>query len=50
MVEFPSTFDFGAFYFTTTLPGALALLGIAVYGFFVALAGKPVFGKVLLDD
>ena len=50
MVEFPLTLDLGAFHATSALPGALALLGLAVYGFFTALAGKPVFGRVMLDD
>jgi hypothetical protein len=49
-VEVPLTLDFSAWYGTRALPVVLAVLGLAVYGFFTSLAGKPVFGRLLADD
>jgi hypothetical protein len=43
LVGFPLTFDLGAWYATIGLVGVLCALGLAAYGFWIALAGQPLF-------
>jgi serine/threonine-protein kinase len=49
-LEFPLTTDASAWYAGTSLFVLLVLAALAVYGFRIALAGKPVFSGARLDD
>ena len=44
------TLDLSAWYAPRGLPVVLVFAALVVYGFRTALAGKPAFGKALLDD
>ena len=46
----PVTLDFSAWYAGRSLLALLLFAGIAVYGFHTALAGRPLFGRALLED
>jgi hypothetical protein len=48
--EVPLTLDLTAWYASRGWPVVLAIAGLAVYGFHVSLAGKPPFGRSLLED
>jgi hypothetical protein len=48
--EVPVTLDLGAWYASRAWPVLLAIVGLAAYGFHVSLAGKPLFGRSLLED
>ena len=48
--EVPMTLDATAWYAARAWPLVLAIAGLAVYGFHVSLAGKPLFGRTLLED
>lgn len=48
--EFPLTSDFSAWYAGTVLVPLLILAGLAVYGFRTALAGRPAFGALKLEE
>jgi hypothetical protein len=50
LLEVPLTLDLTAWHATRGFPAVLALLGLALYGFRTALAGRPAFGRMLLDD
>jgi hypothetical protein len=50
MLEFPLTTDFSAWYAGTSLFLLLVLAALAVYGFRIALAGRPMFSGMPLDD
>jgi len=50
ILESPFTLDPTLWYATRVLPVALVLVGLAAYGFRTSLAGKPAFGRVLLED
>lgn len=43
------TLDMGAWYSNSTLVALLSLATALVYGFHVALGGKPMLGKLFLD-
>jgi len=45
----PLTLDFSAWYAGRSLLALLLFAGLAVYGFHTALAGRPLFGRVLED-
>jgi serine/threonine-protein kinase len=47
---FPLTPDLSAWYAGTVLVPLLILAGLAVYGFRTALAGRPVFGALKLEE
>jgi len=49
LVEAPLTLDLSAWYLSRSLPPLLAILALAVYGFHVAIAGKPAFGRLIED-
>ena len=49
-LEFPLTTDFSAWYAGTSLLVLLVLAAIAVYGFRIALAGRPMFSGMRLED
>jgi uncharacterized integral membrane protein len=49
-IEVPLTLDLGAWFAAHGFPVIGALLALAVYGFYVSLGGKPVFGGALLED
>ena len=42
--KFPLTFHPSHWYFSQSLLGLLVCIGLAVYGFYTSLGGKPVFG------
>jgi hypothetical protein len=48
--EVPITLDAMAWYTSRAWPLVLAIAALAVYGFHVSLAGKPIFGRTLLED
>jgi Protein kinase domain/zinc-ribbon domain len=50
MLQFPLTTDSSAWYAGTSLLVLLVLAAIAVYGFRIALAGRPMFSGAVLDD
>jgi serine/threonine-protein kinase len=50
MLDFPLTTDSSAWYAGTSLFVLLVLAALAVYGFRIALAGRPVFSGAVLDD
>ena len=50
LIEAPLTLDLSAWYVSHALPGALAVAGLAVYGFVTSLAGKSLLGQSLLED
>jgi hypothetical protein len=49
-LDFPLTTDSSAWYAGTSLFLLLVLAALAVYGFRIALAGKPAFSGARLDD
>ena len=49
-LEFPLTVDSSAWYAGTSLFLLLVLAAIAVYGFRIALAGRPMFSGMRLED
>jgi serine/threonine-protein kinase len=49
-LQFPLTTDSSAWYAGTSLLVLLVLAAIAVYGFRIALAGRPMFAGAVLDD
>jgi len=49
-LEFPLTTDSSAWYAGTSLFLLLVLAALAVYGFRIALAGRPMFSGMRLDD
>jgi hypothetical protein len=50
LAEVPLTLDVSAWYALQGLPVVAVLLGLTVYGFYTSLAGKPIFGRALIDD
>jgi hypothetical protein len=50
LVEAPLTLDLSAWYASRSLPVVAVLVGLALYGFHTSLAGKPFFGRSLLED
>jgi predicted Ser/Thr protein kinase len=50
LIEVPITLDVSAWYASRALPVVAALAGLAIYGFYASLGGKPMFGSRLLDD
>ena len=49
-LDFPLTTDPSAWYATLMLLPLLILAGFAIYGFRIALAGRPAFGALKLED
>jgi serine/threonine-protein kinase len=49
-VEVPAPVDLRHWYAFSGWPVFAALLALLVYGFYVSLAGKPIFGRALLDE
>jgi hypothetical protein len=49
-LQFPLTTDFSAWYAGTSLFVLLCLAALAMYGFRIALAGRPAFSGTGLDD
>lgn len=49
-LEFPLTTDSSAWYAGTSLFLLLVLAALAVYGFRIALASRPMFSGMRLDD
>lgn len=50
LLEFPLTTDSSAWYAGTSLFLLLVLAALAVYGFRIALAGRPMFSGMRLED
>ena len=50
ILESPFTLDFAAWYQVRALPLVVVLAGLALYGFHTSLAGRPLFGRSLLED
>jgi hypothetical protein len=50
MFDFPLSLDFSHWYAGGCLAALLVILGIAAYGAYTALAGRPIFGLASLDD
>jgi hypothetical protein len=46
----PLTLDLSAWYADRSLIAMLAVGGLALYGFYTAVGGKPLFGAALLED
>jgi serine/threonine-protein kinase len=46
----PLTLDLSAWYADRSLIAMVAVGGVALYGFYTALGGKPLFGAALLED
>jgi serine/threonine protein kinase len=44
------TSDFSSWYFSNTIFSAVVLFGLAIYGFYISLAGQPFFKGKLLED
>jgi serine/threonine-protein kinase len=50
MLEVPLTLDVSAWFAARALPVVAVVVALSLYGFRAALAGKPLFGRALLDD
>ncbi len=46
----PYTFDTSAFYFSTSVIATILVLGLAVYSFYISIAGQSVFGGNVLKE
>lgn len=46
----PATFDMSAWYSLRSTGFLLLLIGVAGYGFYTSLAGKPLFGGAMLEE
>ena len=49
-VFFPMTTQLSAWYATDFAIAAAIFLGLAIYSFYISLAGQPLFGRKLLED
>ena len=49
LVLFPTTVHFSRWYASAGLAGIIVILGLALYGFYTGLAGKPIFSAAVLD-
>lgn len=47
---YPITFDTSSFYFPQSMLTLVILFGIAIYAFYISLAGQPIFQKTLLAE
>jgi serine/threonine-protein kinase len=50
ILAFPMTLDFSRWYAGSSLAALLVILGLAAYGAYTSLAGRPIFGAASLDD
>lgn len=50
LMMFPITLDFSAWYAGASISGLLLTGAIAFYGFYVSLAGKPMFGAAMIEE
>ena len=44
------TSDFSSWYFGNTIFAVVIMLGLAIYGFYISLAGQNVFQRTLLEE
>jgi hypothetical protein len=44
------TSDFSSWYFGNTIFAAVVLFGLAIYGFYISVAGQKVFQRTLLEE
>jgi hypothetical protein len=49
LTVFPTTSHFSRWYASAGLTGIVVILGLAIYGFYTSLAGKPLFTAAALD-
>jgi serine/threonine-protein kinase len=49
LLDFPLTFDFSAWYAVNSLFGLAIVAALAIYGFYVSLAGRSIFREELLE-
>jgi len=49
LTVFPTTSHFSRWYASAGLTGIVVILGLAIYGFYTSLAGKPLFATAALD-
>ncbi|MBK5256563.1 MAG: hypothetical protein JJE39_11060 [Vicinamibacteria bacterium] len=49
LIHLPLATDLSVWYAGRAAVGLLVIFGLAVYGFVIALAGKPMFGRPVLD-
>jgi serine/threonine-protein kinase len=49
-LNYPITSDFSAWYIEATVFVLMLTIGLAVYGFYISLAGQPLFRGKLLED
>ncbi len=47
--QFPATLDFSRWYAGTGIVGPVVVVGLAAYGFWISLAGRPLFRDELLE-
>ncbi len=50
LMEVPATLNVTSWYAAYSFPVAAVVVALAAYGFHTSLAGKPLFGRALLDD
>ena len=50
ILVFPMTLDFSRWYAGSSLASLLVILGLAAYGSYTSLAGRPIFGASSLDE
>ena len=46
----PITSDFSSWYFGNTIFAAVVVFGLAIYGFYISIAGQKVFQRTLLEE
>jgi hypothetical protein len=49
LLSYPITIDFSSWYAGLSLLGLLLVVSLAVYGFYLALAGRPLFKEEFLE-
>jgi len=50
LTHFPLTTEASAWYAGISLAGILLMAAMAFYGFYTSLGGRPLFGKVVLEE
>jgi hypothetical protein len=50
ILDFPMSLDFSRWYSGSCLAALLVILGLAAYGFYSSLGGRPIFGDSALHD
>ncbi len=50
LLNMPATYNMSAWYSLRSTAFLLLLIGVAGYGFYISLAGKPLFGAAMLEE